>query len=363
MAAPHLVVALSSHGYGHAAMTAPAVAALMARRADLNVTLLSALPEAWLRQRFPMVGAVRPEDLDVGLEMASPLDVDTAGSAARYKAFHAGWPQRVADASNRLAALRPDLVLANVPYLALAAAAKAGIPCAGLSSLNWLSVYRTYFGNRPEAPQILAEITEAYRAADLFLRCAPALPMPELPNVRDVGPVASVGQGRHDAILNHLGLPPKRRLAVVALGGRFPTPRSIRSWPVIANTQWLVPADWPLERADLTPLPQLENWRFADIVASADLLLTKPGYGLITEAACAGTPVLFLRRGDWPEEPGLAAWLHRWGKAHEISRADFDAGDFAKPAADLLASPRQVPILPTGNTQAAKALDALLSVK
>jgi UDP-N-acetylglucosamine:LPS N-acetylglucosamine transferase len=37
---------------------------------------------------------------------------------------------------------------------------------------------------------------------------------------------------------------------------------------------------------------------FVEIVASADIVITKAGYGIITEVAAAGVPALFIRRDD-----------------------------------------------------------------
>ncbi len=42
-----------------------------------------------------------------------------------------------------------------------------------------------------------------------------------------------------------------------------------------------------------------------DVLGSRDAILGKPGYGTFAEAACNGKPVLYVSRGDWPEEPAL----------------------------------------------------------
>ncbi|MEX2643583.1 MAG: hypothetical protein WD270_09030, partial [Acetobacterales bacterium] len=347
MSSPHLVVALSSHGYGHAAMTAPVVAALAARIPTLDVSLVSTLPEAWLRQRFPSVGAVVGEDLDVGLAMASPLDVDREASYSAYRRFHEEWDRRLAAASSRIIGLAPDLVLSNVGYLPLAVAAHAGVPSVALSSLNWLSVFRAYFGDRAGAAAIMERMRQAYAAAELFIRCTPALPMEELANTVAIGPIAERGMDRHAEIVARLGLASDTRLLLLSLGGRYPSPASVKALPAIENAHWLLPPDWPVVRADMSRSGALDDFRFADIVRSSAALVTKPGYGLVTEAACAGTPVLCVRRGDWPEEPGMVQWLHDSGRCIEITRDRFDRGDFACDLRELAGGPRPAAVAPS----------------
>ncbi|TAN60870.1 MAG: hypothetical protein EPN20_13195, partial [Magnetospirillum sp.] len=48
---PHLWLALSPHGFGHAAMTAPVVTELRRRRPGLRLTIQTGVPRAFLESR------------------------------------------------------------------------------------------------------------------------------------------------------------------------------------------------------------------------------------------------------------------------------------------------------------------------
>jgi UDP:flavonoid glycosyltransferase YjiC (YdhE family) len=65
---------------------------------------------------------------------------------------------------------------------------------------------------------------------------------------------------------------------------------------------------------------------YADMLASVDALVTKPGYGSFVEAVGSGVPVLYLPRPDWPEAPYLIDWLRAHGNALEIGEAELRAG-------------------------------------
>ena len=54
--------------------------------------------------------------------------------------------------------IRPDLIVANIPYLTLAAAQQLGIPNLAFCSLNWAELYQHFFAARPEAAPILEEL-------------------------------------------------------------------------------------------------------------------------------------------------------------------------------------------------------------
>jgi hypothetical protein len=99
---------------------------------------------------------------------------------------------------------------------------------------------------------------------------------------------------------------------------------------------------------------------FPDLVASGDALLTKPGYGAFAEAACCGTPVVYLERPDWPESPYLERWLGRNGRCLRLSRAEMEGGGLGAALEALWAEPGPPPVEPTGIEEAAEYLAGLL---
>ncbi|MDD5611689.1 MAG: hypothetical protein PHF75_01465 [Gallionella sp.] len=145
--APHLVVSISGHGFGHVAQTAPVLNALHALRPDIRYTVRSAVPESHLRSRIHAPFTHLQSEGDIGMVMSSALHVRAADSRAAYRAFHADWQQRVTEEADLLRALGADCVFSNVGYLPLAGAQRAGIANAAMCSLNWADIYRHYCGD------------------------------------------------------------------------------------------------------------------------------------------------------------------------------------------------------------------------
>ena len=158
----HLFVDISSHGFGHLALTAPVLNALRAALPDLRLTLRTALPAAKLRERIVGPYTHLPLATDFGFRMIDATRVDLPASAAAYQAAHADWPARVEAEARFLADLAPDHVLSNISYLPLAGAARAHIPASALCCLNWADLFEHFFGNTPWAAPIHAEMLAAY---------------------------------------------------------------------------------------------------------------------------------------------------------------------------------------------------------
>ncbi len=346
-----LFVDITSHGFGHLSITAPVLRALARRTPELRLTVRSLVPEAQLRQRIGLPFTHIAAATDFGYVMRDALQPDLEASAQRYRQDYSEWDLRVAEEAAFLGRLAPDLVLSNVSDLPLVGAAAAGIPAAALCSLNWADIFAHYYGDAEWAAPIHARMLAAYRSARIFVRTTPGMPMDALGNVAVIGPVAARGQRQA------LGLPAGQRAVLLAMGGiamRLPLER----WPRLPGLRWVVPEQWQCRHPDAVAQESF-GLAFTDLLASVDAVITKPGYGTFTEAACNGTPVLYQRRIHWPEEKYLADWLERHARCQEIAGEDLSAGRLRTALEALWAKP--TPPLPTasGDEQAADHLLAL----
>lgn len=379
----HLLVAITGHGFGHIAQTGPVLAALAERLPGLRLTVVSVAPQAQLRQRLPAGFTLIPRALDFGFVMADPLRIDAPASAAAYRELHADWDARVAAEAAWLAGLpggAPDLVLSNVAYLPLAAAARAGVPAVAMSSLNWADLFASTFvdtfadaQDAAWAAPIHAQMVAAYRSARAFVQLTPSMPMADLDNRVAVGPVARLGRRRRDALEHLLPAGPdghRGPVVLAALGG-IPQPAgqiALQRWPRRPGWRWLVHGAWRAalpeevraERPDLVAYEPL-GWDFTDLLASVDAVVGKPGYGTFAEAGCNGVPMLYVRRPGWAEQDALIPWLAAHGRCREIDEAQLHGGDVIADLEALWRQPPPPPPAPDGANQAAELLAEILT--
>ncbi len=355
---PHSYIALSGHGFGHLAQIAPVLNEWRRRRPAAQLTIQSSLPEAVLRTRIAGEFSVVAGAADFGMVMVDALDAKVAESLAAYRTFHAEWEPRLAWQEQLLRASAPDFVLADVPYLTLAAAARLQIPALALCSLNWADILAGYCADAPDLAELRTPMLAAYNGAVAFLQPAPSMPMPDLHNTHPVGPIAALGQDRRDAINRRLELRGDETLVLFALGG-FDMRPPLENWPQLPGVRWLTPPTWNAERADMPAWAMPEEGSMLDLIRSCDVLFTKPGYGAFTEAVCNGTRVLYVGRDDWPEEPWLSRWLLEQGYGLKISRRQLANGDLAESLRTLRAQPDKPPVIPTGVVEVADWLDRL----
>lgn len=350
----HLVVDVSPHGFGHAAMTMPVLEALALRVPRLRLTVRSGAPQAWLRAQMPAGASLLPAAPDLGMAMCDALAVDLPASLRWYRAVFHDWDRHVREAAAELALLKADALLSNVGFLSLAAAVQAGIPAAAYCCLNWADVLGHYARAAADGGALVSQLRAAYASADLFLTPAPSMPMGWLANRVPVPPVARLGRDCRPALRRCLGAGPDERVVLLSLGG-VPFSLDVSAWPPLPGVKVVAgmpvagthPQVYPATRLDLP---------WIDLLASSDAVLTKPGYGTVTEAACNGIPVLYLLRGDWPEEPHLLDWLRRHGRCREVPREALVHGRFVDFLDGLLEQPAPPRPRPDGVDRVAQCL-------
>ena len=174
---PHVVVALSSHGFGHLAQVAPVLNALRQCLPTLRLTIQTSLSRAILHKRIAGHFTHIPEPADIGMIMVNALEVRVQESFTAYRSWHNHWEQRMAQQKALLTRLAPDLLLANIPYLPLSAAASLGFPAVALCSLHWAAILQGYCSTQPDWPTLRHTLLDAYNSAAVFLRPAPSMPM------------------------------------------------------------------------------------------------------------------------------------------------------------------------------------------
>ena len=320
-------VSISSHGFGHAAQTCLILNALRESRADLAFIIETAVPRTFLAARINGSFQYRAQVADPGLVMASSLRVLTRASVDAYVAWFANREEKINRLTTTLQHDNVALALTNIAFDVPIAAQRVGIPSVGFCSLNWADLFSHYCGEGTGADFIHAQLQSAYAALSCFIQLTPAMPMDWLSNRVSAPPISRIGTNRRESLLRVFGRSGREVKIVLAGFGGIDTPLPLDHWPAAPNLVWLIAARGPLERNDMRTLEDVPI-SFIDAVASCDLIMTKAGYGTFTEAAFAKKPVVYVTRGDWPEEPYLVDWLAKYVPVRQISNNVFEEGTF-----------------------------------
>jgi L-arabinokinase len=91
-----------------------------------------------------------------------------------------------------------------------------------------------------------------------------------------------------------------------------------------------------------------DGFRYEDLVRASDVVVTKPGYGIIAECLANDTAMLYTDRGNFIEYDVLVANMPRFLRTRFISNEDLFAGRWQEHLDALLAQPAP-PLRPDTN--------------
>lgn len=354
---PLIWAAISAHGFGHAAQVVPVLNALGRLVPDLRVLLRTRVSPSFFKDRLVIPWEIQPVQQDVGCIQQDPLTIDVEATWRTHHDFHSSWDKRLQIEIDAMRAARPDLVLADTPYLALAAGRAAGVPSIALVSFTWdlvLSEYPTPPGIARHA--LLQTIRHQYAQADLALRITPAPTMESFPHQIAIQPIAEPAVQARQQLAAILELAPGERTILIGFGGIPLTTLPFERLDSFTGYRFLFDGPTPSTSTRCIST-QSFPFTFRTLLASVDTILTKPGYGTVVEAVASRVPVIYVRRYNFVDEQPLVEYLHQHGNGIELSRDEFVNGQWLTTLQTVAAMPTApAPPTPTGAQQAATIL-------
>jgi len=356
---PRLRYYISGHGLGHAGRSCLIIETLRARHPDIEVDIVSGAHPWFFEKTLGAGNPVRPASFDVGVIQRGSLRMEPKATLEACRELLGRRPGLIAREARSLKESRTDLVVCDIPALPMAAAAELGIPSVGISNFSWDWIYEPLFAPLGGGRDVIEALREDYGRGSLFLRLPFHGDSGAFARVEDL-PLVGRRSGREPGETRKaLGIPEGRRLALLSFGGFGLEGAELGG---LARCK-----DWIFisEQRDLPELPNLRRippgvFRYPDLVRAADAVVTKPGYGIVSEAILGDTAVLYTGRGDFREQPLLEQALKRYCRSLKIDNARLLGGDWATSLESLMAQPAPAESLAAGGeTQAADRLAGL----
>jgi hypothetical protein len=348
-----LAAYVSGHGFGHLVRLCEVLRRLRALRPELPIALVGAVPGALVRRDVAGPLELRPQACDVGLAQRDALEIDEQATLERCRALEAGWEARVEVEAAFLRDRGARLVLADVPALAFDAAARAGVPAVGLANFSWDWIYAHLARRLPALQQSAARAAAAYAKAELLLELPFAGDLSAFRRRERVGFVARRPEATGAEVRRRLGWP-AGPVALVSFGGLGLPGLRKEALEDDPDVRYVFPEELAEDRLTAAGV------RYPDVVAAADVVVTKPGYGIVTDAIAGATRLVYTDRGDFPEYPILVREMAPWVASVYLPSSELREGRIREPVRRALSLPiPPPPDLGGGDRAAARVLELL----
>ncbi len=273
--------------------------------------------------RLPETCTLIPETVDAGCAQDNFIDIDVAGSFRNLAKFYSNRLKRMAEEKKWLQDNAIDLVLCDIASLPLKAATDRGLPALLVANFTWHDIYSAFPGAGEHAP-LLETLKEEYACAKLHIQPQCFMPQAAARHREEVGFISLKGQDIRAQLEQTLHLPLANKTVVFVYLGVADASRV--QWRRLADLNSHVfitrdPAPPDVAPDNLVVVDQ--RFAFPDLIASADVVVTKAGYSTLATAFTHGKPVVSCSREDFCEFEVIKQFMELQGVGLLVPSEDF----------------------------------------
>ena len=339
---------ITGHGYGHAVRSSQVIRSLQEARQDVEIHVRTTAPQ-WL---FPETVRYFRRAIDVGIVQQDSLEMDLEATLQKCRSLLSNAPRIIAEERAFIRDHDVRLIVGDIPALGFDIAARAGIRAVAVTNFTWTGIYRAYVQQRPEFAPIIDQMAKFYAKATVALTLPYCFEMNVFPRTEAIGWIARKSKLDKQAARKQFGLPHAATIVLLSFGGLGLKRLAWDKLKLMQDYFFVATADEKrLERNTLI-LPDTQ-YHYEDLLRAVDVIVTKPGYGIVADAISHRLPVLYTDRGVFPEYPHLVQALNDCVTAEFISQTDLLSGQLEPWLERLLARPPHWPALAINGAQVA----------
>lgn len=301
---------ITPHGFGHAVRSLEIARSLLELDPGLHIIIVSDIPEFLIAQNVGKPLPYRRRRLDVGLVQQDSIRFDLGATLRALKTLHDQQEELIGEEVRFLRSQGVDAVVADIPFLTFHAAHRCGLPTIGISNFTWEWIYSAYAGADPAWDPLVEWTREGYQKCGLFLQLPMHGDCSACPEILDVPLVARrAGLNRKEA-RGALGCSPEQKAYLIAFSHLDLSPEAQKRIERLDHAVFYYKHPLSYDFANGRSLDGLDLG-YVDVVSAVDGVITKPGYGIVSDCLAHGVPMIYSDRGFFPEYEILVREMKR----------------------------------------------------
>ena len=352
---------ITGHGFGHAVRSYQVIRALKKAVPAWKIHVRTTAPE-WLFQDPSGSVAYHRTKIDIGIVQKDSLSMDLTETLRSCRELHERASSLIEGELAFLRQHRIALIVSDIPPLAFEVAARAMIPSVAITNFSWSWIYRAYLERYPAFLPLIEEMESFYRKATLAMTLPYACDLSIFPARKAIPWITRTSSLSQRQARPSFALPESATIVLLTFGGlgleRLPWKRLQR-----LRDYYFVGTDKKRQcEGNVSVLPEMQP-QYCDLVRAADVIIAKPGYGIVADIIAHKVPVLYVERDDFPESPYLIQALNDLATAEFLPVHNLLSGNIEPQLAGLLSRDRYWPAVALNGARiAAEKIIALAGV-
>ncbi len=348
-----IVYYVSAHGYGHGVRSCDILRVFNRLYPDVRVIVTTDLPTPFLQNRLePGRVSFRPGAFDVGMVQRDAILIDVPATLARLDDLGSRWNSMVESETRFLQEQKAVLIVSDIPAIPIEAAKAVGIPALATSNFSWDWIYSPHAARDARWQKFVDIFRKAYSKTDLLLRQPFHGDMSVFPRIEDLPVLASPGRNRRAELARLTGCSPDKTWVLISFYALNWDAAALDRAETLTDYEFFTvkPLEW--RRKNIHPIDR-EIVPFSDVLASCDVVICKPGFGIVSECVVNDKPMIYSDRADFIEYDVLVEAIGKYLRNIHLPSAKLYRGDLieALQAIPSLPPPRQT--IPSGGAEVA----------
>jgi predicted glycosyltransferase len=317
---PTIYIAITDHGFGHAARTASIAGKLQKLLPTIKLIIVTTAPK-WLLECYIDGDFIyRQRGFDVGVVQADSLKMDLDATLAKWQNIIAQKDEIVAEEVAFCREHNVGLVFADAPPFATLIAKELGVPCWMSSNFGWDFIYRDW---GEKFSSIVDLIGDCYGQCDRLFRTPLHESMARFPVIEDVG--LTGGDPKYSLIelkVKFKLIQPKERTILLTFGGLSLDAIPYQNVSQFPDYQFITLDRYAPDLPNLVKVLD-KAFRPVDFMPLCDRVVSKPGYSTYAEALKLQVPIVSLTRSGFAEAEIILNGMQDYGHHQVISPDQF----------------------------------------
>jgi L-arabinokinase len=318
---------ISGHGFGHTTREIEIMKTLIRLEPTVRIFVKTDAPAWFFHLNLPAeYVTLNSESCDVGVVQNDSFRADRRTTLQHFSQFYLNFKKTVPRELHWIQENKIDLIVGDIPPLAFEVSRAANLPGIAVANFSWDWIYEPYVNDTPELAWVVPVLKMLYGKADALLRLPLHGDLSAFPNPHDISFIARKATLPREEVRRKL-LPKNKRdkkIGLISLRSGDLEKIDLPHLKKLNDFEFFVFT----ERADSSNLHSLppDFLPYQELVHAADVVISKPGYGIVSECLANRTPLLFTNREDFREYEVLAAGILDMGLGVFLPQSDFFAG-------------------------------------
>ncbi|CAM4143834.1 hypothetical protein BAQ48_14240 [Bacillus luti] len=301
---------VSEYGFGHATRCIALIREMLSVRKDVQIIVCNSFALQFIRASLTGHGdrvIFHDVETDVGFILKEhSLDLDKEKLGQSYEQFCVKLPHKIKNEIDFLSAFSVDCIISDISPIAFEIADKLEVPSIGISNFTWYTAYKNIV---PDSS--LQVFKNMYKKMDYFYKLAGS-------NEESCARLNTSSFNFYSRIINSLEVKKLRKklnptgekqIIFIPLGMKIDI-GDITKFPIWKDERYvfIVSHNMKIEHKNVHKIP--ENYTESqNYVATADCIISKAGWGTVSEAILQNKPLLIINRKGMSEDQNTIRFL------------------------------------------------------